>query len=79
MDGEFAILVLNACYRASRELGDIGVMSQDFAPGEEGKALKYQAAGVIGEIGKITETIFKVHPDLEQYVEGRIDKFGRLS
>jgi hypothetical protein len=79
MDREFAILVLNACYRASRELGEIGVMTHDFAPGDEGKALKHQAGAAVAEIGRITESIFKAHPDLEAYVEGRIDKYGRLS
>jgi|GEM_PF-2684712 len=79
MDREFAILILNACYRASRELGEIGVMVQEFAPDAEGRAIKLQAGATIGEIGKITEAVFKRHPDLEAYVESQIDKFGRIS
>ena len=79
MDKEFAVLILNACYRASRELGEIGVMVQDFAPGQDGRSIKLQAGATIGEIGKITEAVFKLHPDLEGYVESQISRFGRVS
>jgi hypothetical protein len=79
MDREFAILMLNACYRASREIGEIGVMAQEFSPGEDGRGVKMQAGVVIAEIGKLTDAVFHAHPDLEAYVESRIGKFGRLS
>lgn len=79
MDRELAILVLNACYRASRELGEAGVMVGELAPGEPGHSIKMQAGRAVGEIGRITEAIFAIHPDLEAYVERRIEKFGRLS
>ena len=79
MDRELAVLVLNACYRASRELGEMGVMVGELAPGNDGRNIKMQSGAAIGEIGKITEAIFRVHPDLEAYVESRIDRFGRVS
>jgi hypothetical protein len=79
MDRDFAVLILNACYRASREMGEVGVMAREFAPGEDGDAIKSQAGWVIAEIGKITETVFKAHPDLEAYVEHQITTFGRVS
>jgi hypothetical protein len=79
MDRDFAVLILNACYRASREMGEVGVMAREFAPGEDGDAIKSQAGWVIAEIGKITETVFKAHPDLEAYVERQINTFGRVS
>ena len=79
MDREFAILVLNACYRASSEIGGIGVAVEQFAPEDDGRAIKLQAGFVVAEIGRLTEAVFKAHPDLEQYVEHQIDKFGRLS
>ena len=79
MDRELAILILNACYRASRELGEIGVMVQEHAPGADSRAIKLQAGITIAEIGKITEAVFDQHPDLEAHVESQIDKFGRLS
>ena len=79
MDRELAVLVVNACYRACRELGEMGVMVGDLAPNDDGHHIKMQSGAAIGEIGKITEAIFKIHPDLEAYVESRIDKFGRVS
>lgn len=79
MDREFAVLILNACYRASRELGEVGVMIEEFEPGEEGRSIKLQAGAAIGEIGRITEAVFKLHPDLEAYVESQITKYGRVS
>ena len=79
MDKDFAILMINACYRASREIGEIGVMIREFVPGSEGTDIKMQAGAVVAEIGKITETIYKKYPELESYVESRIDKYGRVS
>lgn len=79
MDRDLAILVLNACYRASRELGEAGVMVGELAPGEPGRTVKMDVGMAIAEIGKVTGSIFREHPDLEAYVEGRLDKFGRLS
>ncbi len=79
MDREFGILILNACYRASREIGEVGGSVQEFSPNEDGARIKRQAGFVIAEIGKITEAVFALHPDLEPYVEGQIAKFGRLS
>lgn len=79
MDREFAILILNACYRASREIGEMAVMAQEFSPDETGRSIKLQAGLVVAEIGRITEAVFEAHPDLKAYVESRIDKFGRVS
>lgn len=79
MDREFAVLVLNACYRASREMGEIGVMAREFSSDADGADLKMQAGHVIAEIGRITEAIYKLHPELEAYVESQIDRFGRVS
>jgi hypothetical protein len=77
IDRELALLILNACYRASREMGEVGVLVADIAPGE--KRIFQQAGWVIAEIGKITETLFEAHPGLEAHVERQIQKFGRLS
>lgn len=77
-DREFGILVLNACYRASWEIGEIGVLAREFSP-KDGEAVRRQAGMIIAEIGKLTEGVFRQHPDLEAYVEGRINKFGRVS
>jgi hypothetical protein len=79
VDREFAILILKACYRASREMGEVGVSVEEFSPNEDGARIKMQAGYVIAEIGKITDAVFALHPDLESYVEDRIVKFGRLS
>ena len=79
MDREIAILVVNACYRACRELGEMALMIGELAPDDDGRNIKMQSGSAIGEIGKITEAIFRIHPDLEAYVESRIDKFGRVS
>lgn len=79
MDREPAILMVNACYRACREIGEMGVLIGELAPNDEGRNIKMESGRAIGEIGKITEAIFKIHPDLEGYVESRIDKFGRVS
>ena len=79
MDRELAVLVVNACYRACRELGEMGMMVGDLASNHDGHHIKMQSGAAIGEIGKITDAIFKIHPDLEAYVESRIEKFGRVS
>lgn len=79
MERDFAILVINACYRASREIGEIGTMAKKFAPGEEGKEIKSQVGFVISEIGRITDSVFMDHPDLKDYVENQINKFGKVS
>ncbi len=79
MDRAAAILVLNACYRASKELGEMGVMMEDLYPDEQGAEIKHQAGRSIAEIGIITEAIFKLHPELERYVEEQIERFGRVS
>jgi hypothetical protein len=79
MDRDLAILVINACYRASKELGEMGILIGELGSDEFGVKIKHQAGRSIGEIGSITEAIFKLHPDLEQYVEGQIDRFGRVS
>jgi hypothetical protein len=79
MDRDLAVLVLNACYRASRELGEMGVLVHEQSPDADGLAVKHQAGFAIAEIGKITEAVFNLHPDLEAYVESRIERFGRLS
>lgn len=79
MDREFAILILNASYRASREMGEIGAMAREFIPGPEGEDLMRQAGLAVAEIGRLAETVFSQHPDLEAYVEGQIDRFGRVS
>lgn len=79
MDRDLAILVINACYRASKELGEMGVLVGELEPDEFGLKIKHQAGRSIGEIGSITETIFKLHPDLEQYVGSQLDRFGRVS
>lgn len=79
MDRNLAILIINACYRASKELGEMGVMVKEFTNDEFGTEIKHQVGQSIAEIGAITDTIFKLHPDLEQYVEDQIDRFGRVS
>ena len=79
MDRAAAILVLNACYRASKEMGEIGVMMEDLYPDEDGIKIKHQAGYSIAEIGVITEMIFKLHPELKRYVEEQIGRFGRVS
>ena len=79
MDKAAAILVLNACYRASKELGEMGVMMEDLYPDEKGIEIKHQAGRSIAEIGIIIEVIFELHPELERYVEEQIDRFGRVS
>ncbi len=78
-DRDFAILILNACYRASREIGEMAVSVREHSPPAVGDEIKSQAGHVIGEIGRITEMVFKQHPDLEAYIEDRIKRFGRLS
>ncbi|CAN5344904.1 hypothetical protein BH09PSE1_BH09PSE1_26060 [soil metagenome] len=79
MDRGFAILVLNACFRASRELGEAATAVEAFSSEEEGRRLKLQLGASVGEIGRITESIYDTHPDLREYVEQQIDKYGRLS
>ena len=79
MDRNLAILVINACYRASKELGEMGVMMEEFTHDEFGTKIRHQAGQSIAEIGAITDTIFKLHPDLERYVEDQIGRFGRVS
>lgn len=79
MDRNLAILVINACYRSSKELGEMGVMVGEFTHDEIGTKIKHQAGQSIAEIGAIADAIFKLHPDLEQYVEDQIDRFGRVS
>ena len=79
MDRDFAILMLNACYRASREMGEMGVMIEEFSPGEDSHKVKMEIGMAIAEIGRVTESVFRAHPDLETYVESRIEKFGRVS
>ncbi len=79
MNRDLAILIINACYRASRELGEMGVMVSEQGGDELGLKIKNQAGRSIGEIGLITEELFKLYPDLEQYVEGQISRFGRVS
>ena len=79
MDREFGILLLNACYRASREMGEMGVMIKEFSPGEDGHKVKMEIGMAIAEIGRVTESVFRAHPDLEAYIESQIEKFGRVS
>ncbi len=78
MDKGYAILVLNACFRASRELGEVATMTGDFA-GDDGPGLKSQLGMAVGEISRITETIYSLHPDLHGYVEQQIETYGRVS
>lgn len=79
IDRELAVLILNACYRACRELGEMHALVQRVLPGEDGNKIKFQAGRAIAKIGRITETVFETHPDLEAYVESQINKFGRVS
>jgi len=79
LDRNLAILVLNACYRASKELGEMGVMVGELCHDELSTKIRRQAGQSIAEIGVITDTIFKLHPELEQYVEDQIERFGRVS
>ncbi len=57
----------------------MNALVQDISPGEDGSKIKLQAGWVIAEIGRIAETVFKAHPDLEAYIESQINKFGRVS
>ena len=79
MNKSLSILIVNACYRASRELGEMGVMVGELAPDERGLEMKHLAGQAIADIGAITEAVFKLHPDLERYVEDQIQRFGRVS
>lgn len=79
MDREFAILLINACFRASREMGQMGTMVREFTPDETGDAVKSQIGYAMAEIGKVMSQVYEAHPDLETYVEHQIDKFGQVS
>lgn len=54
-------------------------MARELLPGEDGNRIKLQAGRAIAEIGRMLDTVFEAHPDLEAYVEGQINKFGRVS
>jgi hypothetical protein len=79
MDKGFAVLVLNACFRASREIGEVATMVEAHAPDDEASRLKSQMGMAVAEIGRVTESIYKMHPDLYDHVDAQIEKYGRLS
>ena len=79
MDRNFAIMVLNSCYRACKDLGEVGVMVKEFSSESDGINIKEKIGLSIAEIGAIITYIYEVVPDLEAYVEERIEKYGRLS
>jgi hypothetical protein len=79
MDREFAIMTLNACFRASRELGETGTMVKAFSSDEAGLEIKSQIGMAIAEIGNVMESVFKLHPDLRDWIDERIEKYGRVS
>lgn len=79
MDRQFAEMVLNAAFRASRELGEMGVMAKEFCSEDVGPDLKYKLGYAIAEIAKVKERVYEAHPDLRQVVDARIDKYGRWS
>lgn len=79
MDRQFAEMVLNAVFRASRELGEMGTMAKTFCSEDIGPELKYKLGHAIAEIGQIAEQVYQSHPDLREIVEARIDAYGRWS
>ena len=79
MEKDFAMLVLNSCFRSSRELGETACMVKEFSSEKVGKELKSQIALAMAEIGAVTQYIYRLHPDLEARVEEAIEKYGRLS
>jgi hypothetical protein len=79
MDREFAIMTLNACFRASRELGETATMVKAFSSPETGPQIKLQIALAMAEIGKVKDCVYQTHPDLHDWVEQRIEKYGRVS
>jgi hypothetical protein len=79
MEKDFAMLVLNSCFRSSRELGETARMVKQFSSEKEGKELKLQIVLAMAEIGAVTQYIYRLHPDLESRVDEAIEKYGRLS
>lgn len=79
MEKDFYIMVINSCFRASREISETARMVKEFLPETEGDEVKMNMVLALAEIGKISDHIYKLHPDLEVYVEERIDKYGKIS
>ena len=77
MDGEFAQMVLAAAFRSSREIGELARMAKAFSEAEQGPRLKGQMVDVLAELGKLTEAVYEIHPDLRALVDARIEKYGK--
>ncbi|WP_269515251.1 hypothetical protein [Brevundimonas subvibrioides] len=54
-------------------------MVEAHAPEDEASTLKSQMGMAVAEIGRVTESIYKMHPDLYDHVDAQIEKYGRLS
>ncbi|QLQ12907.1 MAG: hypothetical protein HZY74_05820 [Brevundimonas sp.] len=54
-------------------------MAADHATEDEVNQLRSEIGMAVGEIGQITDTIYKLHPDLYSYVETQVETYGRVS
>jgi hypothetical protein len=80
MDRDVALVIVNACYRSARELGELAPLVRDHCSPEEQAALRQAIGGAVHDIMEnIAAYVWSRNPEAKAETEARLERFGRVS
>lgn len=78
MDRDLAGIIISACYRSTRELGDLAPLIKEHCEESDYLALRTAIGSAIYDIlENIATHAASKYPDLKAEIESRIEKYGR--
>ncbi len=79
MDKDLAIIILNACYRSARELGDLAPLVRDHCSPEDQAVLRNAIAQSVYDIMEnIASYVWSKSPEAKAETETRLEKYSRV-
>ncbi len=80
MDRELAQIVTTSLVRASGEIGSLVPLLKDHCNPQTYETFKTAISRVLVEISlELQNPIFEMYPDLEEEIDARFNKYGRIS
>lgn len=78
MDRDLASIIISACYRSTRELGELSPIIKEYCNEDDYRTLRTEIGSAIYDIlENIQNYAASKYPDLKAEVESRIEKYGR--
>jgi len=80
MDKDLAVIILNACYRSARELGDLTPLVRAHCTPEDQVVLRDAISQAVFDIMEnIGAYVWSKSPEAKAETEGRLEKYDRVA